>query len=64
VESHLIVLGDKGSGKRTLLQALNKHCIKSKNNLIEVDKMMSHYAGLDFAFLYAKDLNEKDAINT
>ena len=63
-ESHLIVLGDKGSGKRTLLQAMNKHCIKSKNPLIEVDKMMSHYAGLDFAFLYAKDLNEKDAINT
>lgn len=25
--------------------------------------MLSHYAGLDFAFLYAKDLNEKDVIN-
>ena len=25
--------------------------------------MLSHYAGLDFAFLYAKDLNEKDSIN-
>ena len=26
--------------------------------------MCSNYAGLDFAFLYAKDLSEKDALNT
>ena len=63
-ESHLLVLGDKGSGKRSIIQNINKHCVKSKNKLLEVDKMFSHYAGIDFAFLYAKDLSEKDAINT
>ena len=26
--------------------------------------MFSNYAGLDFAFLYAKDLSEKEAINS
>jgi hypothetical protein len=26
--------------------------------------MGSHYAGLDSAFLYVKDLSEKDALNT
>ena len=31
--------------------------------MIKVDKMFSPFAGLDSAFLYAKDLNEKDAIN-
>lgn len=62
-ESHLVVLGDKGAGKRSLLKALNRHCVHAKNNLIEVDKMMSHYAGIDFGFLYAKDLSEADALS-
>ncbi len=43
---------------------MNKHYIKARNVLLEVDKMMSHFGGIDYAFLYAKDLNEKDAINT
>jgi len=60
----LLILGDKGSGKRSLLYAMNKHYIKARNVLLEVDKMMSHFGGIDYAFLYAKDLNEKDAINT
>jgi hypothetical protein len=57
-------MGDKGCGKKSLIQTFNKHCVKSKNKCIEVDKMCSNYAGLDFAFLYAKDLSEKDAINS
>lgn len=42
---------------------MNKHLIKAKNKFIEVDKMGSLYAGLDNAFLYVKDLSEKDALN-
>ena len=61
-ESHLLILGDKGSGKRSLIQAINKHLVRSTNKLIDVDKMFSNYAGLDFAFLYVKDLSDKDAI--
>jgi hypothetical protein len=42
---------------------MNKHLIKAKNKFIEVDKMGSQYAGLDNAFLYVKDLSEKDSLN-
>jgi predicted AAA+ superfamily ATPase len=40
-ESHLIVLGERGAGKRSLIQSLNKHCVRATNKLIEVDKMAS-----------------------
>ena len=63
-ESHLLILGDKGAGKRSLIQALNKNLIKATNKFIDVDKMCSSYAGLDSAFLYVKDLSEKDALTT
>ena len=59
----MLLLGDKGSGKKSLISAWNKHLVKSENQLIKVDKMFSPFAGLDSAFLYVKDLNEKDAIN-
>lgn len=59
-----MILGDKGSGKRSLVNVINKNLIRSSNKLIEVDKMGSSYAGLDSAFLYVKDLSEKDALNT
>jgi ABC-type molybdenum transport system ATPase subunit/photorepair protein PhrA len=32
-ESHLLVLGDRGSGKRSMISTINKHCVKSKNKL-------------------------------
>ena len=62
-ESTLLILGDKGAGKRSLVSAWNKYWVKSENQLIKVDRMFSPYAGLDSAFLYVKDLSEKDAIN-
>ena len=63
-DSHLIVLGDRGAGKRSLINALNKSCVKSKNKFIEVEKMGSQYSGIDFEFLYVKDMNERDALQT
>lgn len=63
-ESHVLVLGDRGAGKRSLIQALNKHLVRSTNKVIEVDKMGSAYAALDSAFLYVKDLSEKDALTS
>ena len=62
--SHLIVLGDKGAGKRSIIQSLNKNYIRASNKFIEVDKMGSQSAGLDFQFLYIKDLSDKDALNS
>ena len=63
-ESHLLVLGDRGAGKRSLLQSVNKHCVRASNKFIEVDKMGSQYSGIDYSFLYVKDMNEKDALTT
>jgi dynein light intermediate chain 1 len=59
-ESHLLVLGDKGAGKHSLLQSLNKNCVRAKNKFLDVEKMGSHYSALDFQFLYVKDPSEKD----
>jgi len=63
-ESHLLLLGDRGSGKRSLMHAMNKHCVRASNKIIEVEKMGSAFAALDSAFLYVKDLSEKDALTT
>ena len=63
-ESHLLVLGDRTAGKRSLIQGLNKHFVRATNKIIEVDKMGSNFAALDSAFLYVKDLTEKDALNS
>jgi predicted AAA+ superfamily ATPase len=40
-ESNLLVLGDRGAGKRSLIQGINKHVVKATNKFIEVDKMGS-----------------------
>lgn len=63
-ESHLLVLGDRGAGKRSLISSINKHLVHASNMLIEVDKMGSQFAALDSAFLYVKDLAEKDALSS
>lgn len=63
-ESHLLLLGDRGAGKHSVTQALNKHFIKATNKFIEVDKMGSTYAAVDFQFLYVKDLGEREALQT
>ena len=62
-ESHLLVLGDRSAGKKSLISAVNKHIVRATNMLINVDKMGSQYSALDSAFLYVKDLSEKDALN-
>ncbi len=51
-----------------MLTTINKHCVKSKNKLSINQSGTSQQTqqsefGLDFAFLYAKDLSDKDAMN-
>ena len=60
-DSHLLLLGDSDSGKRALIQAINKHCVKSKNKYIEVEQMGSAYSSVDALYLYVRDLSDKDA---
>jgi predicted AAA+ superfamily ATPase len=58
----LIVLGDRGAGKRSLLQAINKNCVHAKNKFIDVEKMGSQFSAIDFGFLYVKDPADKDGL--
>jgi len=63
-ESHLLILGERGVGKKSIIQSINKNIVRATNKLLEVDKMGSSVGGLDSAFLYIKDLSEKDAMVT
>jgi hypothetical protein len=37
---------------------MNKSCVKAMNKLLPVEKMGSHYSGLDSSYLYVRDLND------
>ncbi len=41
---------------------MNKICVKQHNKLIQVDEMGSSYSAIDSAFLYVKDLSDKDTV--
>lgn len=56
-------MGDRGAGKRSLIQSINKNCVRAKNKFIDVEKMGSQFSAIDFGFLYVKDLSEKDAVS-
>ena len=55
-DSHVLMLGDRGSGKRSIIKEINAKYILARNKEITVDKMGSDFSALDFSFLYVKDL--------
>ena len=55
-DSHLLLLGDRGSGKRSILKEINNNFVRGMNKKILVEKMGSDFSALDFSFLYVKDL--------
>ena len=57
-DSHLILLGDRDAGKRTILREINKSQIQGKNKAINLEQMGSNFAALDNHFLYVKDLSD------
>ena len=63
-DSQLLILGDPGVGKRSLLQAMHKTCINARNKFIQVETMGSSFSSIDSAFLYVRDLSEKDTLGT
>ena len=63
-DANLILLGDKGVGKRSILREINKQYVKGKNKAITLDAMGSDFAALDNFFMYVKDLSDQDNINT
>lgn len=59
-DSYLILLGDKGTGKRSLIRELDKKIVFSNNKQVKVDDMGSDFSALDFSFLYVKDLTDRE----
>jgi hypothetical protein len=59
----LVMLGDKGCGKRSLIREINNKHVLGNNSKLPVDKMGSDFAALDFSFLYCKDLSDKENLN-
>jgi hypothetical protein len=54
----LLLLGDRGAGKRTILNEINRKYIKSKNKGMQFEQMGSDFAALDNFFIYVKDLSD------
>lgn len=59
-DSTVLLLGDKGVGKRSLVNAVNKKHVLGRNKTLPVEKMGSDFAALDFSFLYVKDLSDRE----
>lgn len=57
-QAHVIILGDRGSGKRSLIKAMNKPFLKQLSVLIQekMDELGSDYATFDSSYLYVRDL--------
>lgn len=62
-DSTIVLLGDKGAGKRTLINSFNQKHVLGRNRTMPVDQMGSDFAALDFSFLYVKDLSDRDNEN-
>ena len=59
-DSYLLLLGDRGCGKRSLVKEINSKFVLGKNKYIPVEQMGSDFAALDFSFLYVKNLAERE----
>jgi len=55
-DSHILLIGNQGSGKRSIVKEINNKYVNARNKSMSVDKMGSDYSALDFSFLYVKDL--------
>lgn len=62
-DSTVVLLGDKGAGKRTLINTVNQKHVMGRNKTMTVEQMGSDFAALDFSFLYVKDLSDRDNEN-
>lgn len=56
----MLLLGDRGVGKRSLIKEINAKYVLGKNKSMAVEKMGSDFSALDFSFIYVKDLTDKE----
>ena len=59
-DSYLLLLGDKGCGKRSLVKEIDTKVVLSQNKHMNAEQMGSDFAALNFSFLYVKDLCDKE----
>ena len=55
-QAHLLVLGDRGCGKRSFIKQLNKPFLKQGHN--KFDEYGSDYANFDASYVYIRDISE------
>ena len=59
-DSHLLLLGDRGCGKRSIIKEINNKFVQGRNKEISVEKMGSDFSALDFSFIYVKDMMDTE----
>jgi len=59
-DSYMLLLGERGCGKRSLVREINNKHILCRNKEMPVEKMGSDFSALDFSFLYVKDLTDQE----
>ena len=59
-DSYMLLLGERGSGKRSIIREINSKHVLQRNKEMPVEKMGSDFSALDFSFLYVKDLTDEE----
>lgn len=54
----MLLLGNSGAGKRSLIRTMYKQCGKTQSKLIDVEDLGSSYPALDSAFVSVRDYSE------
>ena len=62
-DSYILLLGERGAGKRSLVREINSKYVLCRNKEMPVDKMGSDFSALDFSFLYVKDLTDTENLS-
>lgn len=59
--AHVLLLGDRNAGKRSLIKAMNKPFLKQMGaKMLDFDSYGSDYSLFESSFLYAKDMFAHD----
>ena len=57
--AHILLLGDRNAGKKSLIKAMNKPFMKQLGMQVQFfDDIGSEYSLFESSFLYAKDIND------
>jgi predicted AAA+ superfamily ATPase len=63
-ESHVFIFGDKNTGKRSLIKAINKELYlnyeNEERNLPTIDETNSKYSLVEFKYLNVKKTNDSE----